>query len=57
VLVGDTVTDRAAARAAGVPCVLVGFGPEGRGVAALEPEALLDDFAALPALLDRLVPA
>ncbi len=35
VLVGDTVTDRDAARAAGVPCVLVGFGPEGaaRGAA------------------------
>ena len=30
VLVGDTVTDRDAARAAGVPCVLVGFGPDGR---------------------------
>ena len=29
VLIGDTVTDRDAARAAGVPCVLVGFGPEG----------------------------
>ena len=29
VLVGDTVSDREAARAAGVPCVLVGFGPEG----------------------------
>jgi phosphoglycolate phosphatase len=56
-LVGDTATDRAAARAAGVPCVLVRFGPEGDGVAALEPEALLDDFAALPALLERLVPA
>ena len=33
VLVGDTVTDRDAARAAGVPCVLVGFGPDGAGVA------------------------
>jgi phosphoglycolate phosphatase len=57
VLVGDTVTDRDAARAAGVPCVLVSFGPEGRAVAALGPEALLDHYAALPALLERLVPA
>lgn len=57
VLIGDTVTDRETARAAGIPCVLVGFGPEGRAVAAMEPEALLDDYAALPALLDRLVPA
>lgn len=56
VLVGDTETDRAAAKAAGVPCVLVSFGPEGRDIAALAPEALLDDFAALPALLERLVP-
>jgi phosphoglycolate phosphatase len=55
-LVGDTATDRAAARAAGVPCVLVGFGPEGVGVAALEPEAMLGDFAELPELLERLVP-
>lgn len=55
-MVGDTLTDRAAARAAGVPCVLVTFGPEGEGVAAFEPEALLSDFAELPALLERLVP-
>ena len=41
VLVGDTVTDRDTARAAGVPCVLVGFGPEGGGrSSALEPEAM-----------------
>ncbi len=56
VLVGDTVTDRDAARAAGVPCVLVTFGPEGRGVAAMAPEALLDHYDALPALLEGLVP-
>jgi phosphoglycolate phosphatase len=46
-LVGDTVTDRETARAAGVPCVLVTFGPEGEGVAAMDPEALLDGYAAL----------
>ncbi len=56
VLVGDTTTDREAARGAGMPCVLVGFGPEGAGVARLEPEAVLDHYAALPDLLDRLVP-
>lgn len=55
-MVGDTATDREAARAARVPCVLVSFGPEGEGVAALKPEALLGDFAELPALLERLVP-
>ncbi|RVT83937.1 HAD family hydrolase [Rhodobacteraceae bacterium CCMM004] len=54
-LVGDTDTDRATARAAGVPCVLVTFGPSGDGVAALEPEALLPHFDALPELVARLL--
>lgn len=53
-LVGDSVTDRETARAAGVPCVLVTFGPSGADMAALEPEALLDRFADLPALADQL---
>ena len=56
VLVGDTVNDREAARGARVPCVLVGFGPEGAGAAALEPEALLAHFDDLPDLLERMVP-
>ena len=56
-LIGDTVTDREAARAAGVPCVLVAFDPEGRAVEALAPEAVLESYAALPGLLERLVPA
>lgn len=55
VLVGDTEVDREAARGAGVPCVLVTFGPEGSAVDALKPDAVLRDYAALPALLDRLV--
>ncbi|MFV0358263.1 HAD-IA family hydrolase [Tropicimonas sp.] len=54
VLVGDTITDRQTARAAGIPCVLVTFGPEGRAVAALEPEALLDRFGDLPAIVGGL---
>ncbi|MFN3279987.1 MAG: HAD-IA family hydrolase, partial [Paracoccus hibiscisoli] len=33
VLIGDTETDRSTGRAAGVPVVLVTFGPEGAGVA------------------------
>jgi phosphoglycolate phosphatase len=57
VLIGDTVTDREAARAADIPCVLVAFGPEGPGVARLDPAALLGDYADLPALLERLVPS
>lgn len=56
VLIGDTVTDREAARAASVACVLVTFGPEGPGVARMAPEALLDAYVDLPALLERLVP-
>ncbi|WP_294623634.1 HAD-IA family hydrolase [uncultured Roseovarius sp.] len=43
-LVGDTVTDRETSRAAGVPSVLVTFGPDGDGVAALEPEALIGHY-------------
>ena len=54
-LVGDTVTDRDTARAAGVPVVLVGFGPEGGAVARLKPDALLDRYEDLPALAERLV--
>ncbi len=55
-LVGDTVTDRDTARAARAPVALVTFGPEGRGVADLSPDALLDGYDALPALAARLLP-
>ena len=53
-LVGDSDTDRNTARAAGVPSILVTFGPSGDDMAALEPEALLEDFADLPELVDGL---
>ena len=56
-LVGDTITDRDTARAAGVPCVLVGFGPDGGAVSALEPEAIVPHYDDLPDVLERLVPA
>ena len=56
VLVGDSDTDRNTARAAGVPSILVTFGPSGDDMAALEPEALLDDYAALPAVVAALAP-
>ncbi|MGB2892844.1 MAG: HAD hydrolase-like protein, partial [Albidovulum sp.] len=52
-LIGDTETDRRTAEAAGVPVALVTFGPEGRGVARLSPEALLERFDDLPALALR----
>lgn len=50
-LVGDSVTDRETARAAGVPSVLVTFGPSGDDMAALAPEHLLDNYADLPAVV------
>ena len=52
-LVGDTETDVKTARAAGVPVALVGFGPEGPGIARLMPDAVIDGFAELPALAAR----
>lgn len=55
VLIGDTVTDRETARAAGVPSVLVTFGPTGRDVEALQPEALLDHYDALFEVVERLI--
>jgi phosphoglycolate phosphatase len=55
VLIGDSDTDRNTARAAGVPSVLVTFGPSGDDMAALKPEALLDDFADLPDVVRRLI--
>jgi phosphoglycolate phosphatase len=54
-LVGDSVTDRETARAAGVPSILVTFGPSGDDMAALAPEALLERFEDLPDLVERLV--
>lgn len=54
VLVGDTETDRAAAAAAGIPCLLVTFGPDGDKVADLAPDGLLDGFDRIEAALDAL---
>lgn len=54
VLIGDSETDRKTARAAGVPCVLVTFGPAGGDMAALEPEALLHRFDDLPGLVAQI---
>ncbi len=54
-LVGDSDTDRNTARAAGVPSVLVTFGPSGEDMAVLEPEALLHDYPALPQVVAALI--
>jgi phosphoglycolate phosphatase len=55
-LVGDTVTDRETARAAGVPSVLVTFGPTGQAVRDLAPEAVIDRFDELAAVAEALLP-
>ncbi|MBU2963237.1 HAD-IA family hydrolase [Citreicella sp. C3M06] len=54
-LVGDTETDRKTAAAAGVPCILVTFGPDGDGVRALDPEGLIGHFDALRAEVARVL--
>lgn len=54
-LIGDTETDRKTGTAAGVPVALVTFGPEGHGIARLEPEALLHHFNDLPDLAERML--
>lgn len=56
-LVGDTATDRNTAKAAGVPSILVTFGPSGKDMAALQPEALLDRYEDLPEIVDLLMGA
>jgi phosphoglycolate phosphatase len=55
VLIGDTETDVKTARAAGVPVVLVDFGPEGPGIARLGPDALLSDYGTLGRVVSDLI--
>ncbi|MDF1670396.1 MAG: HAD-IA family hydrolase [Roseovarius sp.] len=54
-LVGDTMTDRKTAKRAGVPSVLVTFGPDGRSVLDLKPEATIDHYAELDHVVERLL--
>jgi phosphoglycolate phosphatase len=51
VLIGDTRTDRDTGLAAGIPVVLVTFGPEGENVARMRPEGLLRHFDDLEMLV------
>ncbi|MDG1117557.1 MAG: HAD hydrolase-like protein [Flavimaricola sp.] len=53
-LVGDSDTDRKTSAAAGVPSILVTFGPAGGDMAALRPEALLHHFDDLVQVVDAL---
>ncbi|PZR00890.1 MAG: haloacid dehalogenase [Cereibacter sphaeroides] len=55
ILIGDTDTDRLTGRNAGVPVALVTFGPEGHEVARMKPEALLDHFDDLSALVAQII--
>jgi phosphoglycolate phosphatase len=50
-LVGDSAVDVAAARAAGIPVAVVSFGYADAPARELGADAVIDDFAALPALL------
>ena len=54
-LVGDSRTDRNTAKAAGVPSILVTFGPDGKQMEAMQPQALCHDFAMLPEIVERLL--
>lgn len=54
-LVGDTVTDRDTARNAGVPSVLVTFGPGREDVLALDCDATIDHYDQLDAVVTRLI--
>ncbi|MGZ9810439.1 HAD-IA family hydrolase [Pseudoroseicyclus sp. H15] len=53
-LVGDSVTDRETARAAGAPSLLVAFGPAADEMPGLEPAALVPSYADLPNIVDSL---
>ncbi|NPD16902.1 HAD-IA family hydrolase [Xinfangfangia sp. D13-10-4-6] len=54
-LIGDTETDLLTSRAVGVASVLVTFGPEGEGIARLQPDALLHSYPVLPDLVAQLL--
>ncbi|MEO1638983.1 MAG: HAD-IA family hydrolase [Pseudomonadota bacterium] len=54
-LVGDTATDRETSRNAGVPSVLVTFGPGRDDVLSLDPEATIDSYDELDAVVARLI--
>jgi phosphoglycolate phosphatase len=55
VMIGDSASDAGAARAAGVPLVLVSFGYTETPAAELGADALIDHFAELPGVCRRLL--
>ncbi len=54
-LVGDTETDRETSRRAGVPSVLVTFGPNGEDVTSLSPEATINHYTELRGVVRKLI--
>ena len=54
-LVGDSDTDRKTAANAGVPCILVTFGPSSEDMAALNPAALMGENAERLTITRRLI--
>lgn len=56
VMIGDTSTDLNAARAAGIPCVLTRFGFAAEPLDELAPDAIVDGYGEIPAVLNRLMP-
>lgn len=55
VLVGDTKTDRDTSANAGLPSILVTFGPSGDDMSVLNPDALLHDYSHLPRIVRDLI--
>jgi phosphoglycolate phosphatase len=54
VMIGDSVTDVATARAAGAPVILVSYGYTPEPAASLGADAVTDDFGKIPAIVARL---
>lgn len=54
VLIGDSTVDVAAARAAGIPVIVMSYGYTPVAATELGADAVADDFAALPELISRL---
>ncbi|MBO4519728.1 MAG: phosphoglycolate phosphatase [Alphaproteobacteria bacterium] len=54
VMVGDSETDAETARAAGVPVILLSYGYTHIPYEEIKPDALTDNFADLPVLIDKL---
>jgi phosphoglycolate phosphatase len=54
VLIGDSTVDVAAARAAGIPVIVMSYGYTAVAASELGADAVADDFSALPELISRL---